>query len=235
MADLLTRDDWEAELARRFGSRMRANLRQLMAHLGDPPSMDDVPAEFWTQMEADLASEFEPVFYDIAIESAEQMLGDTPLGVEWGLVNESAATFAREHTFNLVTQITDSQRRDTQEWISRFFSDGLTMDELGRGLSRAYGPVRAELIASTEVTRAAVEGEIGFMEELVRSGVPVQRQWQTSMDESVCPVCAPLNEQVQSWGMLFEHPDGRVFEKPPAHPRCRCWLNYDVTTEGFNA
>lgn len=230
MPDLITRSDWEAELARRFSANMRANLKKLLVHLGDPPNMDDVPASFWTEMESGLQNELHPVMMDIYIESAEQMLGATPLGVDWGIVNEGAAVFADEYAFSLVTQITDTQRKATQDWVARFYRDGLTLDDLKAGLAKPYGPVRAELIASTEVTRAAVQGEIGFLQELVASGIPVKRDWATSEDEDVCVICVPLGEHDPvGFTEYFIHPiSGTPYDQPPAHPRCRCWLNYDI-------
>jgi hypothetical protein len=44
--------------------------------------------------------------------------------------------------------------------------------------------------------------------------------WYTEEDGRVCPVCAPLHETSRAnWSRFF--PDG-----PPAHPKCRCWVEY---------
>jgi hypothetical protein len=81
----------------------------------------------------------------------------------------------------------------------------------------------------------------------------VGSRWTTANDERVCPICSPLggliysesgaqpqdiNEQrrqgvVAPLGSSFSHPGGgglaerfkdRVYERPPAHPGCRCTL-----------
>lgn len=79
------------------------------------------------------------------------------------------------------------------------------------------------------------------------------KAWRTANDERVCPVCAPLggllisgtvavaqSEETQEGkgqttglGDVFTHPGGeglaarfggQTFYRPPAHPRCRCWV-----------
>lgn len=41
--------------------------------------------------------------------------------------------------------------------------------------------------------------------------------WRTADDETVCPVCAPLDDA------LINGADGPF---PPLHSNCRCWLEY---------
>jgi hypothetical protein len=49
--------------------------------------------------------------------------------------------------------------------------------------------------------------------------------WQTEKDDSVCPVCKPLDGQPESvWQEKF-------IGGPPAHPNCRCQLSPVVTME----
>lgn len=79
------------------------------------------------------------------------------------------------------------------------------------------------------------------------------KAWRTANDERVCPVCAPLGglliegtvtvaqsaetqeEKGQKTGLgdVFTHPGGagladkfrgQTYYRPPAHPRCRCWI-----------
>ena len=76
------------------------------------------------------------------------------------------------------------------------------------------------MIARTEVTRAAVEGERALVKEtndiVSQHGIdPMVPIWQTRNDEIVCPICGPKHNK--------EIKDG---EYPPAHPRCRCWVTH---------
>jgi hypothetical protein len=91
------------------------------------------------------------------------------------------------------------------------------------------------MIATTEITRAAVEGEIAAAEEINKQ-MPEQRKlvpvWQTRVDERVCPICQPLNEKrPDRFGAdgrpVWVHPDGGIYGPPPAHRRCRCGLGYE--------
>jgi SPP1 gp7 family putative phage head morphogenesis protein len=91
----------------------------------------------------------------------------------------------------------------------------MTMPDLIESLDSLYGPVRAEMIAVTETTRAAVQGQAALVDELNKEGIVMVATFLTSEDETVCPICAPLNgKQVDE------------SEFPPLHPRCRCDIAY---------
>jgi hypothetical protein len=78
-------------------------------------------------------------------------------------------------------------------------------------------PIRAEMIAVTEVTRAASQGEQAIARELARAGIVMTPIWNTNQDDIVCPLCGPKNGK--------EIEDGQF---PPRHPRCRCWVSYEL-------
>jgi hypothetical protein len=121
-----------------------------------------------------------------------------------------------------------------------------TLEKMGFGFDRR----RARVIAETEVTNAFAKGEVMAWEN---SDVVVGKEWRTANDERVCPICAPLGgisfgsegaepasiaDQLRrasqaGLGDQFTHPGGRSaaggfagqrFDRPPAHPNCRCWL-----------
>lgn len=49
--------------------------------------------------------------------------------------------------------------------------------------------------------------------------------WVTAGDAAVCRICSPLNQlEYERWRERF--PNG-----PPAHPNCRCFLSYGMTTD----
>ncbi len=141
------------------------------------------------------------------------------IAVDWALANEAAAQWAEGYSFQLVTGIEGTTKRRLQREIAGFTDSGETFQAFSRRLdaSDMFSPVRAQMIAVTEVTRAYAEGnKIAWRE----SGVTEGMEWNTANDELVCPICGPLDgEQVK----LDDKFDGG-FEAPPAHPRCRCWL-----------
>jgi hypothetical protein len=86
--------------------------------------------------------------------------------------------------------------------------------------ARAFNRERAELIAITEITRARSQGERAAAEMLAELGIPVVGTWFTMEDERVCLICGPLHLTPEAyWSQFF--PEGS-----PAHPRCRCRLDW---------
>jgi hypothetical protein len=191
-------------------------MGQLLEFLGDPPNLNNVPMTFWEESGVEMQAAMSRHFRDIYIESAEQILAAQPIGVDWGLINQEAITWAEGYSFDLVQGLNQTSRNAVSRAVSAFFEDQQTIGDLRAALAQTFGPVRAEMIASTEVTRSAVQGERAFIAELQRMGVRMKKFWVTSQDELVCPICSPLNG-LPSEEWISEYPEG-----PPAHPRCRC-------------
>lgn len=154
------------------------------------------------------------------------------IGADWALVNEAASAWASQYSYDLVQGITAHTREALQHAVSGFFEEALSRDELVGRISGLFGPVRAEMIAVTEVTRAASEGQQGLVTEVAGQGIEMVAAWSTRNDELVCPICGPLHGRdadgyeagrVPYW----IHPvSGERYGKPPAHPRCRCNDNW---------
>jgi len=83
--------------------------------------------------------------------------------------------------------------------------------------------MRAENIAVTETTRAITSGERIAVEQYEMStGNRLRPIWQTEHDAKTCAVCRPLDG-------TGEEVFGRVSPTgPPVHPRCRCYLDWEV-------
>lgn len=137
------------------------------------------------------------------------------VGVNWALVNEAVIAWATRYTAEVVAQIT---RTSMDAFVAEFGSwvrSGQPLDALIDALTPYYGPIRAEMVAVTEVTRAFAQGNIlGWKQSGVVDGV----RWMTGEDDLVCEICAPLEGQV---GTLDDGIGGMA---PPAHVRCRCYL-----------
>lgn len=210
------RSEQEAELARILANVQGKERKRLRAALGEPPNLDNVPADFWQQYSHGLRKEIVPAMEKIFMASAEALLAKTPsLGVDWALVNTQASEWASKYGFDLVSGITDATRTALQEKVAGYYENGLTMPQFIESLEPLFGPVRAEMIAVTETTRAAVQGQAGLVNELNKTGVVMTPTFITSEDETVCPICSPLNGKKVSEA-----------EFPPLHPRCRCDIAY---------
>ncbi len=135
------------------------------------------------------------------------------------VVNGVAADWARNYTYSLVKNLTATTRKVIADATSQFVqTPGMAMRDLEALLDPAFGPVRAEMIAVTETTRAYSAATTHYQEMLAGEGVEMDQMWRVSRDERVCPICGPLDGRPESeWSERF--PGG-----PPAHVRCRCHL-----------
>lgn len=148
---------------------------------------------------------------------------DAGLAIDWELVNTAVADWARAMSFDLTYANEYSISRSTANGLRRAIanfveSPDMSMSELARQVEGLFDAVRGEMIAVTEVTRAFAAGNQTSWE---KSNVVEGKQWNTAVDELVCPICGPLNGKVVKLGETF----GGFYDYPPAHPRCRCWLS----------
>lgn len=230
MADTPNRDKLEADLARELARLGARALDKLIAQLGDPPDVGNVSAAFWREYGDDLRKVLQPFLAKVASARASAFASDVPKveGVDWALANTTAANWADGYTFDLVTGINETTRDLIAGAVRQSIEQGLSRAELADLLAPTFGPVRAEMIAVTEVTRAVAEGEAAAVDELGKAGFEMVGEWQTANDEIVCPICQPL-DGLRAVDGTFTHPEtGDTYDLPPAHPRCRCTVGYTM-------
>ena len=228
MPDIPNRDALEKILARQLGGLNRRQLGKLLELMGDPPKLENVPLSFWDDAGKELAQVVTPFSERVYLEAAERMLESIPIGVDWSLVNEAASSWAQQYSFNLVGGINTTTQRAVSRATGNFYSQGQTIGQLTGRLGRIYSPIRAEMIAVTEVTRAAAEGEREVVAELAKEGIRMYEVWQTRNDELVCPICGPRHGKRVGDGWNSS-------QGPPAHPRCRCNIRHEFEKEKENA
>lgn len=216
--DIINRDEIERRLARILGKDLRSELDRLLAYLGDPPRLTNVPNEYWQNGWRSIQMHVEPVLLDLFLRQAEGLMVGLSVGVDWDMVNVAASGWARQHLEGMLRQLFDRRYDHLNDVIPRFYEEGWNLGMLREDLEKWYSPVRAEMIAVTETTRAAVEGERAMVAQLEKeTGIRMIPIWLTMNDERVCPVCGPRHEQPIT--------DGKF---PPAHPRCRCDVGYQL-------
>jgi SPP1 gp7 family putative phage head morphogenesis protein len=143
----------------------------------------------------------------------QMLLGVREPAVNYDLLNERAFQYAQQASFDLVSGVTETSRRALQAEFSEWIGSGDPLDALTEKLAPLYGPVRADMIAATEVTRIYAESNIiGWRE----TGMVDGQRFQTAYDDIVCPICQPLNGE--------ESAIGQSDHTPPLHVRCRCYL-----------
>lgn len=182
--------------------------------------MDPLGSDFWVDEAAMLYS----LVFEIVDEAAaagvyfavkdvlQQLLGVRVPEVDYDLLNERAHAFARAHSFSLVRSVTETSQRALQEAFGQWIASGEPLPALIAQIEPLFGPVRAEMIAVTEITRVYAESNIIGWREVGVDGM----RFQTAVDDVVCEKCAPFHGQ--------EYELGDVEHTPPIHVRCRCYL-----------
>ncbi len=208
-------EDLIAERLSAVHTRLR---RRVMRELGSDLNINNLSEATWRQ----LATEYR----DVLVQELEGLFnlsgsqfGDQ-LGVDFDFINDRAAQWAREWVDGqLIPDITGTARIRIEDAVTRFTEGEFDLGTLERRITSQLGPARAELIASTEATRAAVEGELSVVNELRQEGIILTPIWRNVQDRRVCPICFPLEGMKQGTGWILP---------PPAHGRCRCFLVYEV-------
>jgi len=78
----------------------------------------------------------------------------------------------------------------------------------------------AERLLRTEVAEAYNAAAAAELERAAAVVPDLMRRWDATADAAVCPVCRDLHGVVVAIGEAF--PGG--YDRPPAHPNCRCTL-----------
>lgn len=178
------------------------------------------PAGYWAAERKALTAALLPAIEGMVLAGAEAAVAELEaamaIGVDWALINDAALEWARTYTFELVKGITKTSRTLLQTQLANWIEAGESLPEMWARLEPIYGSARAELIGTTEVTRAFAEGnELAWMQSRVISG----KEWRTAADERVCPICAAMHGEIVPLGQPFSG----GFMHEPAHPRCHCW------------
>jgi SPP1 gp7 family putative phage head morphogenesis protein len=159
---------------------------------------------------------------------AVEQLESIGLGMDWTLVNEDARAWAQNHIGTLIGGIDETTLARTRTAVAAWVQNGEPLYMLIEDLEPVFGSQRAQLIASTEVTRAYAEANQRVYKE---AGIRYM-EWRAAADELMCPICGALNGQIVGIDDKFDQAlDEQIrtqfrsnFQLPPAHPRCRCWI-----------
>lgn len=211
------RDKFEQLLQKRLGSAFTEQRKELMRLLGDPPSIGNVPESYWNNGGKAIRKAVTSVFESIYIAQAVQFLEQTRVSVDWALLNRRAIEWASQHAGYLIGQLEDTTRKTLIEYVSRYYTDSWTLDDLAARLVPLFGEQRAMTIAITETTLAATQSEMAMVNWL-EAEFPSMRFsgiWMTAADDRVCDICGPKH------GKLITD-----MEYPPAHINCRCAVEW---------
>lgn len=225
------RTEFERSLTGGFAGATAGLAAAILDALGDPPNADGVPDSLWLGAEAGLTAALVPSLMQIYLASAVDMATANGITPDMAALTNTATAWAESYSFELVKGITNTSRDRLRELVTAFLKDDKQdLKTLGGKIADMFGPVRGDMIAITEVTRASAEGQRGLLQILTADNPAIKgaQIWRTSRDELVCPICRRLNNVLANRRGLFEHPEtGQVFF-PPAHPRCRCAVSVEI-------
>ena len=202
-------------------SRLDGQFDEVMDLLGDPPDLNRLDAAFWASEQGKMIADLRPELGRMVRDSMATTATTVPILWDEVVIAEEALDWARGYTYDLVTGLNGNTQRLLQRVVPQFVeTPGMTVGQLRAELEPAFGQARAQMIATTEVTRAYSQGTDIIQRQLAAGGLEMQRIWHTSGDDRVCDICVPLNGKPETeWAQaspMAETP-------PPAHPNCRCW------------
>lgn len=226
------------ELSKLFGG-FAGHLMEILEEHGY--SVERIPASVWQELNTKEKATLLPFLEKLSAASAVRLMDANPIGIDWAVINQAAADWARSYSTFLAGELDQTSRgaiaTSIRNSIASFFEEGLTLGQVEERLKqdptladlftadvrdklgRVYGPQRAEMIATTEITRASTEGDRLYADELARQGIVMDEIWETSKMENVCPICKPRDGKKLGDG--WTRNDG-----PPAHPRCICTTRF---------
>jgi SPP1 gp7 family putative phage head morphogenesis protein len=156
----------------------------------------------------------------------DTVVGEIEMSFDAG--NPRAKEWVKTQALELVEGISDTTREDIRDLIDEAFDAGnttLDVDELTKRITELIDDAdRADKIARTETMRAANEGQLEAWNQAEEQGLLTgteQKEWITTPDDRLCPICEPLDGVQVPRDGTFEV-DGEQLDGPPAHPRCRC-------------
>jgi len=210
MPDLPTRTERETELT-----------VALLMLFGRHKAMPFEPYTFYRECEQALTPSLTKTFIESGRGLSEQF------GRDAGqlLIDLRARQWVVDYAAILAMEISETTRKSLAKAAE--IADEAERQEV---IEAIFGEERAEKIAVTETTRASVYGERAAAEEIeAMSELQLMPIWATEADGKVCDVCGPLD------GTGIEIFGAVSVSGPPAHPNCRCWLEWDPALEMLEA
>lgn len=132
--------------------------------------------------------------------------------------------------------LTERQTSSVLNFEQGLIKQGFTGDKLRRAVEKKFQQTlkrRATTIARTETIASANLGQQDLWRQAADQGLidrdTTQRRWITSVDDRVCPICAPMDEQLRPLEEPFTSPfNGAQALVPPIHAACRCSVALEI-------
>jgi len=223
-------EEWARIIGRLLARQLGATLEEIVIN-DDAIDISGLTPEWWQAQGADFLRGLSPNLRGLFLEQAATMLDDVGVAVEWAQVNRQAIDWVQSYGFELVKGMNDTRRATLQTLVQQQFGTPTTLGELRTLLAPEYGPVRASMIATTEITRAAAQGESAFVRGLQDEGTFLRAVYQTRNDGHVSDICLGLHDvRAENPGpdpVFIHRTTGQRYGLPPNHMGCRSWPNWE--------
>ena len=152
-----------------------------------------------------------------------------------GLPPKDAAKVIRD-----MVGLTEKQSIAASRYRDKLSNQDRPADQVERMAARYESKLlryRGETIARTEIIASAHQGQKEAWQQAVDEGLldssETNREWITTDDDRLCPICEPMNGQIVGLDEAFLDGDGEDVEEPPVHPNCRCTvgISFESKTE----
>ena len=231
--EIVGRIEAEEKFAARLSKLNARHRKRLQKALGNPPDVANIPPGFWASIQAEQGEELLSVLLLLYLASSKQAEAAIPERIpgerhslqqlqtearDWA--QRRAGVLAQGHV-----QVARERLSTVQQTWNQIIDDGkrITRQTVLDDLEPTFGPGRAASQAVTETTAARQEAVERVT--LRRGQISESDKWVTERDARVCPICAPLHNRNRTiWARRF--PTG-----PPAHPNCRCIIEYAWETQ----
>jgi len=167
---------------------------------------------------------------DMLLAGAQQILSELDLSISFDLKNPRAVAYLKAHGADLVTKINSTTREYIKTLVTQAMDEGWSYQKTARMLIARYEEFavgkpqqhiasRAQLIAVTESGNAYEAGNFIPIQDLMDSGIEMEKSWNTMGDNRVSAGC--LANEAEGWIPADqEHGSGDM--TPLRFPGCRC-------------
>lgn len=184
------------------------------------------PGDEWIEDDPENDAQIIAVLRNAAKRGITLFQDSVSVALDYTMTDDRVAEWARKYVGELITKVDDTTKQTVRNAVGRFArTPGMTIGDVVNEIFDGYifSEQRAEMIATTEITRAYAQGQKEAGREMKEQfpDLTIIKTWFTNNDDRVCDICGPLEGKTAELDEDFEP----GITEPPAHVGCRCWIS----------
>lgn len=206
MPDLVDRAALEETFAEQLGRRGRRVSRDILDLMGDDTR--DLTRDEWDEIARQLNEVIQPQLEVIYQRGAGGLYDALGTGADVDQIGTHAQVWARDHADTLTRGLIENTAPRLAGLRTDFLEGRISRAQFRQGVYDLFGTARAEMIAATETTRAAVAAELQAVSGLRQYGLQYVAIWNTANDSlSRAPFARPAtaNGTAMAGGITRRH------------------------------